>query len=357
MFYLVEFFDKESNSVSDHRSFIPKHIFIALQTGSLTAQLSDNSQKVNGLAGITLGTIVQSVSCLFVGSIIALAFVWKIGLVGIGALTTKLSFLFLKRAHNHLSVCFPIVVSSGFIRMVSFGFDCGLSCTYPYKLKRVVGLKDQMNRKAHAESAQLACEAAGSIRTVASLTREADCLALYSKSLEGPLKKSKGSAIWANLLYAFSQAQVYGVIALVFWYGATLVSRLEATTLHFFVAFMVYYFYFIFGLCSSFSLQSTVFAAIQVGSVFNFLPDISSARSAGSDIIKLLDSIPKIDAESKEGKVVESSLVKGHLRFGNIHFRYPTRPGIHVLRGLSLEVEPNTYIAIVGASGSGKSTM
>ena len=102
-----------------------------------------------------------------------------------------------------------------------------------------------MNKKAHAESARLACEAADSIRTVASLTREADCLALYSKSLEEPLYKSNRSAVWANLLYAFSQAQVFGVIALVFWYGATLVSRLEATTFQFFVALMVYYFYFI----------------------------------------------------------------------------------------------------------------
>ena len=115
-----------------------------------------------------------------------------------------------------------------------------VSCTYTYTLKRVVVLKDQMNKKAHAESSQLACEAAGSIRTVASLTREADCLALYSKSLESPLKKSNSSAVWANLLYAFSQAQVFAVIALVFWYGAILVSHLEATTFQFFVGLMVY---------------------------------------------------------------------------------------------------------------------
>ena len=103
--------------------------------------------------------------------------------------------------------------------------------------------------------------------------------------------------------------------------------------------------------------QSTVFGAQQAGSAFAFVPDISSAKTAGSDIIKLLDSIPEVDAESKEGKVVDPNIVKGHLRFDNIHFRYPTRLGVRVLRDLSLEVKPGTYIALVGGSGSGKSTM
>jgi ATP-binding cassette subfamily B (MDR/TAP) protein 1 len=58
-----------------------------LQTGSLTSQLSDNPQKVNGLAGITLGTIVQSLSCLVAGSALGLAFIWKVALVGMGTLT------------------------------------------------------------------------------------------------------------------------------------------------------------------------------------------------------------------------------------------------------------------------------
>ena len=103
--------------------------------------------------------------------------------------------------------------------------------------------------------------------------------------------------------------------------------------------------------------QSTTFGAIQVGNVFSFVPDISSAKSAGSDIIKLLDSTPEIDAASNEGKVVDSKIIKGHLRFHNIHFRYPTRLDIRVLRDLSLEIQPGTYVALVGASGSGKSTM
>jgi ATP-binding cassette subfamily B (MDR/TAP) protein 1 len=89
--------------------------------------------------------------------------------------------------------------------------------------------------------------------------------------------------------------------------------------------------------------------------VFAFVPDISLARGAASDIIQLLDARPDVDAESTEGKIPHD--VKGHIRFEDVHFRYPTRPGVRVLRGLTISVNPGTYVALVGASGCGKSTV
>lgn len=278
----VEYFDKDEHS-----------------TGQLTSDLSDNPQKIQGLAGVTLGAIVQSIATLAAGFTLGLIFAWKLGLVGIA--------------------CTPLVVSTGYVRL------------------RVVVLKDQQNKKAHESSAQLACEAAGAIRTVASLTREDDCCDIYSKSLDGPLKISNRSALWSNLIYAMSQSMTFYVIALVFWYGSRLVSIQEVSTFHFFIA-----------------LMSTTFGAIQAGNVFSFVPDISSAKGAAEDIVHLLDSMPEIDADSKEGKVPQN--VQGRIRFEGVHFRYPTRPTVRVLRDLNLVVEPGTYVALVGASGCGKST-
>ena len=105
-------------------------------------------------------------------------------------------------------------------------------------IQRVVVLKDQSNKKAHEDSAQLACEAAASIRTVASLTREEDCLRLYSESLEEPMQKSNRTAVWSNGLYSLSQSFSFFVIALVFWYGSRLVSFQEFTTVDFFIGLM-----------------------------------------------------------------------------------------------------------------------
>src|SRR5271154_2775133 len=91
--------------------------------------------------------------------------------------------------------------------------------------QRVVVLKDQANKRSHAASAQLACEAAAAIRTVASLTREEDCSAMYSESLEEPLRRSNRTSVWSNLIYSFTQSVTFFVIALVFWYGSIQVSK------------------------------------------------------------------------------------------------------------------------------------
>ncbi|KAH9038538.1 P-loop containing nucleoside triphosphate hydrolase protein [Lactarius pseudohatsudake] len=279
----IEYFDRDENS-----------------SGAIVSSLSDGPQKINGLAGITLGAIIQALATLIAGFTIGLIFIWKVGLVGFA--------------------CIPFLISVGYIRL------------------RVVVLKDQHNKITHEESAQLACEAAASIRTVASLTREDDCLNLYSRSLEEPLRKSNRTAVWSNFLFAVSQAFSFFIISLVFWYGARLVSFQEFTAKEFFTG-----------------LMGTVFGAIQAGNVFAFVPDVSLARGAASDIIQLLDARPEVDAESTEGRTPQD--VKGHISFEDVHFRYPTRPGVRVLRGLTITVKPGTYVALVGASGCGKSTV
>lgn len=216
-------------------------------------------------------------------------------------------------------------------------------------------MKDEYNKHAHEVSAQVACEAAGSIRTVASLTREKECCDNYSDSLKEPLRRSNRTALYSNLLYALSQACMFFAIALVFWAGSIGIANQEYGTTAFFVSIFV----------SILSVprrghlandeQATTFGAITAGDVFNYVPDVSSARSATVDLLRLIDSKPEIDTEATEGLVPKNTL--GQIRFEGVHFRYPTRPAVRVLRGLDLTVQPGSYIALVGASGCGKSTM
>jgi ATP-binding cassette subfamily B (MDR/TAP) protein 1 len=82
-------------------------------------------------------------------------------------------------------------------------------------MQRVVVLKDQTNKKEHEGSAQIACEGAGAIKTIASLTREQGCYEEYSKSLEVPLRRSNRTAIWSCAMFALSQCISFLAIALV----------------------------------------------------------------------------------------------------------------------------------------------
>ena len=73
-------------------------LLTSYQTGSLTTKLSDNPQKVNGLAGATLGAILQSASTVLLGTIIGIAFFWRVGLISVA--------------------CVPLLVCCGYIRLV-----------------------------------------------------------------------------------------------------------------------------------------------------------------------------------------------------------------------------------------------
>jgi ATP-binding cassette subfamily B (MDR/TAP) protein 1 len=107
-----------------------------------------------------------------------------------------------------------------------------------YSTFQIVSEKDEVNKKAHEQSAAVACEAAASIRTVASLTRENACCNLYGQSLVEPLKKARRSTFWSMGFFGITQGMSYLTIALVSWYGSKLLIKGEYDTMQYFVCFM-----------------------------------------------------------------------------------------------------------------------
>lgn len=81
---------------------------------------------------------------------------------------------------------------------------------------------------------------------------------------------------------------------------------------------------------------------------------MGKAKNAARRMKELFDRRPEIDSWSPEGDPFK--YVEGTIEFRDVHFRYPTRPDQPVLRGLNLTVKPGQYVALVGASGCGKST-
>jgi ATP-binding cassette subfamily B (MDR/TAP) protein 1 len=82
---------------------------------------------------------------------------------------------------------------------------------------------------------------------------------------------------------------------------------------------------------------------------------ISKARGAAAKLFQTIDRVPSIDSSSPLGDKPES--VMGTITFENVKFHYPSRPNVPILKGLTTTFEAGQTIALVGASGSGKSTV
>jgi ATP-binding cassette, subfamily B (MDR/TAP), member 1 len=268
-------------------------------TGALTAFLSTEATHLASISGATLGTLLTCITTLVGACAISLAIGWKLALVCISTI--------------------PILLGCGFFRF--------------YMLAKF----NSRSKKAYESSASYACENTNAIRTVASLTREHDVYEHYHEQLVSQGKKSLISVSKSSTLYASSQSLVLLCTALGFWYGGTLIGNGEYTLFQFFICF-----------------SEIIFGAQSAGTIFSFAGDMGKAKNAANELRRLVDLKPSIDHWSKDGETVKN--VDGTIEFRDVHFRYPTRPGVPVLRGLSLTVKPGQYVALVGASGCGKST-
>merc|ERR1719228_806657 len=81
------------------------------------------------------------------------------------------------------------------------------------------------------------------------------------------------------------------------------------------------------------------------------------AKSVAFKIYELIDKLPEIDSLSKEGLKPDSVAEEKHeIEFRNVHFTYPSRPNEKILNDISFTVKEGQSLALVGTSGSGKST-
>lgn len=81
----------------------------------------------------------------------------------------------------------------------------------------------------------------------------------------------------------------------------------------------------------------------------------SKARVAAAKIFRIIDHKPSVDKNGKSGSELDSVL--GQVEIKNVDFSYPARPEILVLNNFSLRVPAGKTVALVGRSGSGKSTV
>lgn len=101
--------------------------------------------------------------------------------------------------------------------------------------------------------------------------------------------------------------------------------------------------------------RSTAYLGGGLANLTSFFASVMKAMGAGARVFSLIERQPKIKLGS--GQAVPQSLTPPRIEFKNVSFAYPSRPDNKVLNGFNLTVEPGSSIALVGASGVGKSSV
>ncbi|KAI1059837.1 hypothetical protein LB506_008971 [Fusarium annulatum] len=269
--------------------------------GTMAARSAEDPRQLEELLGSNMASVFIALWTLMGTIAIALAFAWKLALVS-------------------LCVVVPILLAAGYWRM-------------RYEIKF-----EEMNNAVFVDSSKFASEAIGAFRTVSSFTLEGAICDQFRTLNSNHVKDAFKKARWVSLLYAFSDSATIGCQAIVLYYGGRLLLSGEYNLESFFVCFM-----------------SVLNAGETTGRALSFGPNVAQVRAAANRILGLRDSQVR-DGPGATGAQFISQGDGMEIELENIHFKYPTRD-VPVFQGLSLTIEKGQFAALVGASGSGKSSI
>jgi ATP-binding cassette, subfamily B, bacterial len=188
-----------------------------------------------------------------------------------------------------------------------------------------------------ANASALAGEVLNAMPTVQSYTQEAFEARRFGGAVETAFETALTRIRARASLTAVVIVFVFAAIVFVLWLGAQAVLAGHMTA----------------GQLSQFILYA-VFTAGAVGAVAEVWGDLQRAAGATERLLQLLAArSPVAEAEA----TVPLPAHGEGIRFENVSFSYPSRPGSAALSGFSLDVRPGEHVALVGPSGAGKTTL
>ncbi|RSL49667.1 hypothetical protein CEP53_009077 [Fusarium sp. AF-6] len=192
-----------------------------------------------------------------------------------------------------------------------------------YARVRLEAKVDAGMSKRYAVSSAVASETVITIRTVSSLAIEQSVLASYAHELDTAISTSVPGLFHMMIWFALTQSIEFFILGLGFWWGSKLIMY---------------------------------FCGQGAGQMFVYSSSFSKAVQAANYYFWMLDLEPEI-TENHDNRDVGPANGCTSLQFEKIKFSYPLAPNIKVLKGVSLDIRPGEFVAFVGASGCGKSTM
>ncbi len=286
--------------VFDHVTRLSPSFFDVNQSGEIVSRLTADTTQIKSAVGATASVALRNL-ILCLGAVIMMI-----------VTSPKLSSIVL--------IAIPIIV----LPLVSFG--------------RSVRKRSRAAQETLAQASAYANETIAANRTIQAYNGEDAATQRYGSAVEDAYQAARAAIKSRSLLTGFAIAMVFGSIVAVLWVGAqnVLAGTMSAGTLG---QFLLY----------------SVIAGSSLGSLSEVWGELSQAAGAADRLGELLAEVSPIATPAYPLPLPQPP--QGRVEFSDVHFSYPSRPNRSALHGLSFSVKPGETVAIVGASGAGKSTI
>lgn len=191
---------------------------------------------------------------------------------------------------------------------------------------------------AYSRATSLAREAISNIRTVAAFGAEDRISLQFASELNKPSKQALLRGHISGFGYGVTQLFAFCSYALGLWYASILIKHKESHFGDIMKSFMV-----------------LIITALAIAETLALTPDIVKGSQVLGSVFGILRRRTLIPPNEPNSKVITD--IKGEIEFKNVHFSYPMRPEITIFENLNLKVKAGKSLAVVGQSGSGKSTV
>ncbi|GBF96721.1 ABC transporter B family-like [Raphidocelis subcapitata] len=269
-------------------------------TGGLLQGLNEDALAVQQAVSEKAGTFLQHLATFLAGYALAFAKGWDVTLVLVG--------------------CLPFLAgAAGLLAKVATG-------------------SSTKAQEAYSEAGAVTQQAISQIRTVAAFGGEGAAVARYDGLLDAPQRLGVRMGLTTGLSVGGMQFVVFSSYALALWYGAHRVAA---------------------GAYTGGEVVSVIIASLigsfSLGLGAPVLQNFTKGQAAAGRLRAVRDRAPAIDAAAPG--LEPAGGARGEIELRRVAFAYPARPDAPVMADFSLRVPAGKTVALVGGSGSGKSTV
>nr|XP_011462872.1 PREDICTED: ABC transporter B family member 11-like isoform X2 [Fragaria vesca subsp. vesca] len=272
----------------------------AYTSGEIIGRMSGDTVLIQEAMGEKIGSFIQLVATFIGGFVIAFSEGWLLTLVMLSSIP---ALVFSGAVMNHFIV-----------KLASRG------------------------QAAYSGGASVVDETISSIRTVASFTGEKQAISNYNNSLHKAYKSGVQEGWASGLGFGVLMLVVFCTYALAVWFGGIMI--LERGYKGGDVMTVIF---------------SVLIGSVSLGKASPCISAFAPGQAAAYKMFEAINRKPKIDVYDINGRVLQD--ICGDIELRDVYFSYPTRPNEQLFNGFSLSIPSGSTAALVGQSGSGKSTV